>query len=244
MKPIIGISGSILTNVGSNFNGYIRAYVNQDYVDSVLQAGGVPLILPMNDQTETANEMLKLCDGIILSGGHDVDPNLYGEEPLQKLGEICPKRDAFDIALYNSAIEQKKPILGICRGYQIINVINGGTLHQDLSYADGVWIRHDQDDGPTVLTHSLNVENDEFLNVGVERFRVNSFHHQILKDVAPGFNVVATSDDGVVEALQKIDDDIFIFAVQWHPEMLHKIDENSKRIFANFVDVVKSRKKK
>lgn len=245
MKPVIGISGSFLINSGSNFVGYKRSYVNDDYIKSVINSGGIPLILPFNENVEATVEMVKVVDAVILSGGHDVDPIHYGEEPLLKLGLTSPERDEFDMALYKEAIRLKKPVMGICRGFQIINVINGGSLYQDLSYANFVKINHDQRDGSNRLTHSINVEDGMFLkNVKDNKYRVNSFHHQILKDVAKDFVVSGKSEDGVVEAIQKINDDEFVIGFQWHPEMLSEYDENAKYIFDEFIKVVKDRKNK
>lgn len=239
MKPVIGISGSILINKGNAFSGYRRSYVNQDYVEAVLRAGAIPFIIPFNEDLEATREMVEKVDGIILSGGHDVNPYYYGEDPMLKIGELFPERDVFDMELYKTAIELKKPIFGICRGYQIINVINGGTLYQDLSYADFVKIKHDQVDNPTQATHFVELEEGTFLkNILGEKYKVNSFHHQILKDVAPGFKVVAKSSDGVIESIEKITEDNFVIGVQWHPEMLSASNEKSQAIFNEFVKKV------
>ncbi len=239
MKPVIGISGSILINKGNAFSGYRRSYVNQDYVEAVLRAGAIPFIIPFNEDLEATREMVEKVDGIILSGGHDVNPYYYGEDPMLKIGELFPERDVFDMELYKTAIELKKPIFGICRGYQIINVINGGTLYQDLSYADFVKIKHDQVDNPTQATHFVELEEGTFLkNILGEKYKVNSFHHQILKDVAPGFKVVAKSSDGVIESIEKITEDSFVIGVQWHPEMLSASNEKSQAIFNEFVKKV------
>lgn len=239
MKPVIGISGSILINKGNAFSGYRRSYVNQDYVEAVLRAGAIPFIIPFNEDLEATREMVEKVDGIILSGGHDVNPYYYGEDPMLKIGELFPERDVFDMELYKTAIELKKPIFGICRGYQIINVINGGTLYQDLSYADFVKIKHDQVDNPTQATHFIELEEGTFLkNILGEKYKVNSFHHQILKDVAPGFKVVAKSSDGVIESIEKITEDSFVIGVQWHPEMLSASNEKSQAIFNAFVKKV------
>lgn len=239
MKPVIGISGSILINKGNAFSGYRRSYVNQDYVEAVLRAGAIPFIIPFNEDLEATREMVEKVDGIILSGGHDVNPYYYGEDPMLKIGELFPERDVFDMELYKTAIELKKPIFGICRGYQIINVINGGTLYQDLSYADFVKIKHDQVDNPTQATHFVELEEGTFLkNILGEKYKVNSFHHQILKDVASGFKVVAKSSDGVIESIEKITEDNFVIGVQWHPEMLSASNEKSQEIFNEFVKKV------
>lgn len=244
MKPVIGISGSIIISKGNAFAGYERSYVNQDYVESVLRAGGIPLIIPFNCDMEATKEMIEKVDGLILSGGHDIDPKHYNEEPLLKIGELFPERDEFDMTLYKHAFELKKPILGICRGFQIINVINGGNLYQDLSYADFVKIRHNQVDNPTQATHSVEFEDGTFLkNILGEKTRVNSFHHQIIKEVADGFKIVAKSPDGVIESIEKINDDCFVIGVQWHPEMLSKVREDMQNVFNKFIERVVEFKK-
>lgn len=245
MKPIIGISGSILINKGNTFSGYRRSYVNQDYVESVLRAGGIPFIIPFNEELESIREMVEHVDGVILSGGHDVNPYNYGEDPLLKIGEVFPERDVFDMEIYKTAVKFNKPVFGICRGFQIINVVNGGSLYQDLSYADFVKLKHDQQDNPSQATHFVKFEEGTFLrDILGEESKVNSFHHQILKDVAPGFKVVAKSPDGVVESIQKITEDCFVVGVQWHPEMLSVKYEDSQKVFDEFVKEVEKRKSK
>lgn len=245
MKPVIGISGNILINKGNTFSGYRRSYVNQDYVEAILRAGGIPFIIPFNEDLESIREMVEHVDGVILSGGHDVNPYNYGEDPLLKIGEVFPERDVFDMEIYKTAVKFNKPVFGICRGFQIINVVNGGSLYQDLSYADFVKLKHDQQDNPSQATHFVKFEEGTFLrDILGEESKVNSFHHQILKDVAPGFKVVAKSPDGVVESIQKITEDCFVVGVQWHPEMLSVKYEDSQKVFDEFVKEVEKRKSK
>ena len=245
MKPVIGISGNILINKGNTFSGYRRSYVNQDYVEAILRAGGIPFIIPFNEDLESIREMVEHVDGVVLSGGHDVNPYNYGEDPLLKIGEVFPERDIFDMEIYKTAVKFNKPVFGICRGFQIINVVNGGSLYQDLSYADFVKLKHDQQDNPSQATHFVKFEEGTFLrDILGEESKVNSFHHQILKDVAPGFIVVAKSPDGVVESIQKITEDCFVVGVQWHPEMLSVKYEDSQKVFDEFVKEVEKRKNK
>ena len=245
MKPVIGISGNILINKGNTFSGYRRSYVNQDYVEAILRAGGIPFIIPFNEDLESIREMVEHVDGVVLSGGHDVNPYNYGEDPLLKIGEVFPERDIFDMEIYKTAVKFNKPVFGICRGFQIINVVNGGSLYQDLSYADFVKLKHDQQDNPSQATHFVKFEEGTFLrDILGEESKVNSFHHQILKDVAPGFIVVAKSPDGVVESIQKITEDCFVVGVQWHPEMLSVKYEDSQKVFDEFVKEVEKRKSK
>ncbi|MGQ5708499.1 gamma-glutamyl-gamma-aminobutyrate hydrolase family protein [Lactobacillus sp. PSON] len=229
-KPIIGISGSVIIDDGGIFPGYHRSYVNEDYVDSVVQNGGIPYIIPFNENDEVIKMQLDNVQGLILSGGHDVDPRFYGEEPKQKIGATWPERDHFDMRLLKLAEANGIPVLGICRGAQIINVAHGGTLYQDLSYRSEETLKHSQGHSPSLPTHGMKVEENSKLAevLGKTDFRVNSFHHQLIKDVAPDLIKVATAPDGVIEGLENKDGSIL--AVQWHPEMLHR---NKKVAFMN-----------
>lgn len=221
-KPIIGISGSVIIDDGGIFPGYRRSYVNEDYVDSVVQNGGVPYIIPFNEDDEVIKLQLENVQGLILSGGHDVDPHLYGEEPLQKIGKTWPARDHFDMRLLKLAEEKGIPVLGICRGAQIINVAHGGSLYQDLSYRKELTLKHSQNHTPSLPTHGMKVvEGSKLAEVlGKTEFLTNSFHHQLIKDVAPDLLATAVASDGVVEGLETKDGNVL--AVQWHPEMLHR----------------------
>lgn len=234
-KPIIGISGSILTDGSGSFASYERAYVNDDYVQAVVRAGGIPYIIPIVPSEDVIKAQVENVDAIIMSGGQDVNPLLYGEEPKPELGGLLPKRDTFDMALIKTALEMKKPILGICRGEQILNVTMGGTLYQDLKYIPGWFVKHNQQNLPDFPTHSVEVEKDSKLAeiIGTENY-VNSFHHLAIKDVAPGFKVVARAKDGVIEGIEK-EGDLFVLAVQWHPEMLAKKHKAMQDIFDRLI---------
>lgn len=240
-KPIIGISGSVIIDDGGIFPGYRRSYVNEDYVDSVVQNGGIPYIIPFNEDEEVIKEQLLNVEGLILSGGHDVDPHNYGEEPEQKLGDIWPERDKFDMTLLKLAEENHIPVLGICRGMQIINVAHGGTLYQDLSYRKEKTLKHSQGQTPTLLTHTVEMDKESKLAgiLGEEKFQTNSFHHQLIKDVAPDLKVAAHAVDGVVEALEN--DDASVIAVQWHPEMLHRVVPYQNNLFKHIIENAKKR---
>ena len=239
-KPIIGISGNILITERGVFTGYQRAYVNHAYIESVIKAGGIPFIIPFNTDKEITKEQIKYVDGLILSGGHDIFPQLFGEEPKQNIGETFLDRDNFDILLLKTAVEEKKPVLGICRGHQVINVAFGGTMYQDLSYNKDIYIKHSQATKWDRPTHTVEVKEGSFLSeiFGKEGL-VNSFHHQVLNKVADGFKVTALSKDVVVEGIENISDDKFILGVQWHPESTIHTDENSVKLFEKFVERVK-----
>lgn len=221
-KAVIGISASEVTIQSGPFMGEPRTYVNAAYVDSVLKNGGIPLVIPFTaGGEEMAFQQLDLVDGLILSGGHDVDPHLYGEEIDQKSGATWPDRDQFDIALLKAAEGANKPVLGICRGAQIINVAHGGSMWQDLSLRPGHTLKHMQATRPDVGTHLVKIKSGTNLEkiMGQSSLMTNSFHHQVIKEVAPDLVEAATASDGVTEALES--DDGQVIAVQWHPEEMH-----------------------
>jgi len=241
-RPIIGITGSMLIDEGGMFPGYERAYVNNDYVQSVVAAGGTPYIVPMVYEESVIREQIEMVDAVIMSGGHDVNPLLYGEEPSQKLGGILPKRDTFDATVIKIAIELQKPILGICRGHQIINVVNGGTLYQDLSLINGCNIKHNQGALPSEATHTAEIVKGTKLNeILGEKVFTNSFHHLAVKDLAPGFIASAIAKDGVIEAIEKVGEE-FVMGIQWHPEMMTKTHPVMLEIFKKLINVAKEKK--
>ena len=213
--------------------------MNKDYVDAVIKNGGIPLIIPMTVDKVTIIEQISMVDGLILSGGHDVFPHNYGEEPKQNLGEVLPIRDKYDFMLLTEAKKRKIPILGICRGCQIINVFEGGTLYQDLSYikSDVEIIKHSQNHSPELKTHTAIIEKGTKVHeiFGENEIMINSFHHQALKDIAKEYKVTARAKDGVVEAIESTTYP-FLVGVQWHPEMLHKHHDDANKIFKALID--------
>lgn len=240
-KPVIGISGSLIIDQGGMFPGYRRSYVNHDYILSVIQAGGVPFIIPFNEDLSVIEEQVNNIDGLILSGGHDVTPCNYGKEPSQKLGGIFPERDTFDIGLLKAAEERELPILGVCRGTQIMNAYHGGTICQDLSeFKEGLAIKHDQGQTPTMESHNVNVLEDSklFGALAKKEATVNSFHHQVLEKVPANFVVTARASDGVVECIENKEYGWEV-GVQWHPEMLHATNEGMANLFGELIKQAK-----
>ena len=237
--PIIGISSSIIVDNSGSFAGYMRAYVNKDYVDAVIRAGGVPLIIPFSVDKEVIISQAQLIDGLILSGGQDINPYNYGQEPSQKIGEFFPERDIYEMILLEESKKRDIPILGICRGFQLINIAAGGTLYQDLSLIPGNILKHNQVSNPTLKTHKIEIKENSFISsIFGKETMVNSFHHQAIDKVANDFIVVARASDGVVEAIEHKTYK-FLVAVQWHPEMLAVNCEKARVLFSKFVEEAK-----
>lgn len=240
MSAIIGISASILKDQDGMFPGYQRCYVNQDYINAVMKQGGIPFVIPMNNDKSIIKQQVKKLDGLILSGGHDVSPALYHEDPLEKLGETLIERDKFDFALIEEATKKNIPILGICRGAQILNVYFGGTLYQDTSYREKSTIRHWQSFNPTEKTHQITIKPKTRMAqiFKAHSFYVNSFHHQLIHELASNFIEVAHSNDQSIEAFES-KDGTYILGIQWHPEMLWK-ESSMDELFLDFIKQAES----
>jgi putative glutamine amidotransferase len=209
--PRIGITGRIATVDGAD-----RAGVNAAYLRAVTAAGAVPIILPPLTGDAALGAMLDGVDAVILSGGADVDPARYGAKPHPKLGPVDPVRDAFEFALFAELERRALPTLAICRGLQLANVAMGGTLWQDLPSERGP---HPQSDRRTDRAHNVTtIEGSALADaLGPTTLRVNSFHHQAIRDLAPGLGDVAWSEDGLIEGVEKFSGWWFV-GVQWHPE--------------------------
>ncbi|MBP9019362.1 MAG: gamma-glutamyl-gamma-aminobutyrate hydrolase family protein [Bacteroidales bacterium] len=211
-----------MIGISSTMGDGTETSVPLTYINAVIKAGGVPVVIPVTDDSEILSTILDRIDAVIMTGGEDIDPlKWYGEQPIPQLGEIAPDRDAFDIALIRLTVERGLPLLGICRGEQLLNVAFGGTLYQDLpSQFKGYSVSHRQKAPGKYGTHSIYIEKNSLLHnmILLDSIAVNSFHHQAVKDVAPGFRVTAVSKDGVVEAIEKIGS-TRVYGVQFHPEI-------------------------
>ncbi len=220
MNPVIGISTNFLTVDKGKFLGMERIYVNKDYVDAVNKAGGVPLLLPPVEDAETVCRYVRLCDGFILSGGGDINPALYGEIPHPKLEEFHSILDRSQWLLTQEILRADKPLLAVCRGVQLLNVVQGGSLWQDVSAIDHPVMLHSQFSPRGDLFHPVDIAQDSILHrLFGDKLVVNSFHHQCLKDPGKGLEITATAPDGIIEAVE-MPDHRFVIGIQWHPEML------------------------
>jgi putative glutamine amidotransferase len=216
--PRIAVSGVL-----RDWHNAPRVGVNAAYVRAVAGAGGIPLILSQLMGTAIAARALEGCEGLLLTGGEDLDPAHYGEAPSPALGAVDHDRDRFELALFAAARAARLPVLGICRGIQLINVALGGTLYQDLPSERPGSIDHDPPSARDARVHHVRLAGGSRAAraLGVERLVPNSFHHQAVKDLAPALIATGWSDDGVIEAVEGRPEDPWLLAVQWHPEEMH-----------------------
>lgn len=220
MTKIIGVTPRLLTE-----DGVVKQFVNKTYVDAMIKCGFNVIMLTLNNPNPT--EVFKLCDGFIVTGGSDIDPRNYGEENNGKSKDIEHDLDTLDKLVIEYAAKSKKPMLGICRGIQSINVFMGGTLYQHIGTTHRE-IKYD---------HEVHTIKNRLLDFE-ENIIVNSYHHQAVKDVAPNFQAIAWHKDGTIEAI--IHDELPIIALQWHPEKIFG-DKVSQLIFKKFTELVNNK---
>ena len=230
-KPLIGIA--------PGYSGAMSSTVSRSYTDAVSRAGGIPLILPQVDDPAAAEEVLSRLDGIVLTGGVDIDPIHYGETVLNESVEIDSHRDAIDMLYARAALAKKLPILAICRGEQLLNVVLGGSLYQDLPTQKPSAIAHRQKEEFNLPSHEIIVAKGSLLHdiMKKDTLRVNSAHHQAVKAPSDKVKVTAYAPDGVVEAYQSAIKGQWILAVQFHPEAMVRVDDSWLALFKTFVKV-------
>lgn len=232
MKPIIGISTSL-----DNFDTQLaRVYVNEEYVIAIEKAGGIPILLPPINCEEDIKKQAELCDGFLFSGGVDINPLFYGEEPIAKLGEVRSAMDKHQVALAKYIMTTDKSYLGICRGHQILNIANGGTLYQDLGQIPGGTIKHVQEGKRFDECHFVeNLRQSVLTDIFGQKFLVNSFHHQCIDKLGNGLDVIARASDGVIEGVTMTNKK-FVVGVQWHPESMVCNNEGMLNLFKKLVE--------
>jgi putative glutamine amidotransferase len=240
-RPLIGVTTQTLQAIDGIPEGLPHSVVmNQRYYHAVASAGGAPVLVPLLDDLETLRAIYERMDGILIPGGVDVDPAAFGESPHERLGRTDPARDRVEIQLVKWAVEDDKPVLGLCRGLQVINVALGGTLYQDLEaeYPNG--IKHDY--FPTYgysrdhLAHDVAVEAGSRMRHALvsSAVPVNSMHHQGIKALARTLSASAVAPDGLIEAVESTNDS-YIVGVQWHPEVFELFEPSSGVLFTDFV---------
>ena len=233
MKPIVGISP--LYDIEKR-----GLWMRPGYLDVLYACGAIPLVLPFDSDAVDVEQVLSICDGLVLTGGPDVEPRRYGEETLPECGEIQTFRDELEFRLLDKALESDMPVLGVCRGEQVLNVFCGGTLYQDLATQLPETINHAMEPPFEVPCHRVKLIEGEPLRalLGEDTIPVNSIHHQAVRRVAPTLVSFAESLDGVVEGIW-MPDKRFVWGVQWHPEWIWDVDPRQRRIVQAFVDACK-----
>ncbi|WNF38674.1 gamma-glutamyl-gamma-aminobutyrate hydrolase family protein [Bacillaceae bacterium IKA-2] len=230
-KPIIGISSSF-----EKHNNTPSVHLHEKYVRAVIAGGGIPIVIPIVTG-EMVERLVTMCDGIILSGGEDIDPVSYQANPIPQLQKTNLKRDKIEIELINHGFKKQKPILAICRGLPMLNVAFGGTVIQDIQTSIQNSINHFQQAERPEATHDIQIDvGSRFYQIfQMSKIRVNSMHHQAIGVLAPSLKIVATAPDGVIEAVEGINEASLIWGVQWHPEEMAEENSSMDRLFKEFV---------
>ena len=236
MKPTIGVFPSI-KNDGT-------FWLYDSYTDAITENGATPLvILPFTEANADAlYALMDKCDGFLFTGGGDIDPVHYGMKKWDTCGESIAKRDDFELLAFKYAYVSGKPILGICRGCQLINIALGGTLIQDIPTAYPNAIKHTTDVVTEPTIHEIDIpENSPLLEMsGAPRVKINSFHHQCADKLGKGLKVLATScEDGVIEGVY-LDGERYLIGVQWHPERRYKESDVDLNVFKSLVEAAKN----
>lgn len=230
MAAIIGMTAFL-----NEENGRVHK-ISTSYIEAIIKAGATPLIIPVTENHNYIAQLVEKIDGLLVPGGQDVAPYLYGEEPAPQVTFARARDDIFEIELIKTVRQANKPILGICRGEQILNVAFGGSLYQDIPTMVKTSMGHVQSlairDEPM---HFVDIKEGSALAnlLGKTKVHVNTYHHQSVKDVAPGFVVVGTAKDGIIEAIES--DDGRMIGVQWHPELMQKRADEFIKLFDGFI---------
>ena len=234
MRPVIGIPCQADFRAGSNRPIYGN---NRTYVHAVESAGGLPILIPMLTDLRNLEDLLPRLDGILFSGGIDMQPSLYGESKHEETDEFDPQLDEFEIAVANWALQEDIPILGVCRGMQLLNVVLGGNLYQDIASQRADALEHRRRDLPrTALTHAVMVEAGSMMErvLGTRELWINSLHHQAVKEPGRGVHISGRAEDGIAELLE-VPGHRFLLGVQGHPEEIYGQVDAFSQLFAAFV---------
>ena len=241
-RPTIGVTTQTLHSIDNIPAGLPQSWVmNQRYLLAASVVGAVPIMVPLyDDDLDTLREIYDRLDGVLIPGGVDMNPTSYGEPKTELCGALDPSRDRVELQLVRWAVDDKKPVLGLCRGLQVINVALGGTLYQDIEAQYTGAIKHDY--FPTMgfdrdhLAHTVEIAAGSRMHSLLESHdvRVNSMHHQGIKLLAPSLVASAIAPDGLFEGVESADDQ-FLVGVQWHPEMLEMQDPHERHLFGEFV---------
>lgn len=232
-KAVIGI----LTHPETDDLVHPTNYIGDRYIVSIEKAGGLPVLIPIVDDVDCIQQYIALCDGILVPGGIDVNPLCYNENPSMRIGVTDLAFDTWELHVIKQAEEKRLPILGICRGIQILNVYRGGTLWQDLRDQSSTTFQHVQKEiKRDSVSHKVLIDTHSHLHsLFGSDLMVNSFHHQAVKELGKGLLVSAKATDGTVEAIEAVDYP-YMLGVQWHPEAFVFKDDSMMPLFRDFVD--------
>lgn len=218
-----------------------RLWVDDCYFESIAQAGGIPMLVPFVEPVD-ALSLLEKADGLLITGGNDIVPEKYGEEIYYNLKNLNPMRDKLEYELFNKMFKEDKPVLGICRGCQLMNVAAGGSLYQDIEteFNQDNLVKHNQDTSEWEISHKVTLKKGSKLEeiFKSEVVETNSLHHQAIKKLAKGFEKVAYTDDGIIEGIEFVGKR-FNVGVQWHPERMWQHYPNVLTLFKAFVNACK-----
>ena len=238
MRPVVGITCSLTaSSIGDSIYTLERNIIARDYSRAIEYAGGTPLLIPHVGDIECINQYLGVLDGLVLSGGGDIDPLLFGQEPHQNLGSVDRVRDEMELQLTQKALDQDLPILAICRGIQMLNVAAGGTIYQDIAAEmPQPTLRHSQSGAGWYASHTIDIisESRLFQIFDSPTARVNSFHHQAVREIGEGFIATAKAKDNVIEAIES-PTRRFALGVQYHPEMMWEHHPEVLNLFTAFL---------
>ena len=235
--PVIGVTPDVATRDTSANLKDSNLFLSQRYNRAILIAGGIPMVLPMIVSRKILEKALDRLDGILVTGGNfDIDPIHYGEKPLEPLRVIKKQRTQFELELISLALERDLPILGVCGGQQAINVVLGGSLYQDIATQVTHALEHEQTTPKVKSSHSINILPETKLHriVRCKVLKVNTTHHQAVKDPGRGLITNATAEDGIIEGIES-QEHSFVLGVQWHPEFLMERNLPQRKIFSSFI---------
>lgn len=235
MKPLIGLVP--LYDEEKESLWMLPGYMNMLESD-----GAIPIILPLTSDPQILDYFLEMCNGFILTGGHDVNPEFYGKERSAQCGVSCSLRDEMEQYLFQHAVERDQSILGICRGIQFMNACMGGTLYQDIPTEYLTQVEHHMQPPYDRAAHQVHILKHTLLYqiVHTDKLDVNSYHHQAVRTVAKEFKIAAVSEDGIIESIY-LPDKNFVLGIQWHPEFSYQKDIYSRMIIHAFIQSANNR---